>query len=94
MALGGENPFVNWAQIGLNDPIWMSIEKKFHDDGNANEFDNKLKEEMAEETSEIISLCIPKGLWKPFPKNNISFMVLAGAKGSNVNQSQISCMLG
>ena len=39
-------------------------------------------------------VCIPTGLSMPFLKNNFSMMVLTGAKGSAVNQSQISCFLG
>jgi DNA-directed RNA polymerase I subunit RPA1 len=37
---------------------------------------------------------LSKGLVKKFPKNLFSTMVLTGAKGSLVNHSQISCMLG
>ena len=39
-------------------------------------------------------VCIPNGLSQPFLRNNFSMMVLTGAKGSAVNQSQISCFLG
>ena len=42
----------------------------------------------------MIKVCIPDGLAQPFLKNNFSMMVLTGAKGSAVNQSQISCFLG
>ena len=69
----------------MKDPIRQQIERKFHDDGNADDFDQKVKGEMGDETTEIIKVCLPTGLRKPFPKNNISSMVLAGAKGSNVN---------
>lgn len=31
---------------------------------------------------------------KPFPKNCLSMMTVTGAKGSQVNFSQISCLLG
>lgn len=44
--------------------------------------------------SEVIKACLPGGLQAPFLKNNFSMMVLTGAKGSAVNQSQISCFLG
>lgn len=44
--------------------------------------------------SEVIKACIPGGLEKPFLTNHFSMMVLTGAKGSAVNQSQISCFLG
>ena len=44
--------------------------------------------------SDVIKACLPAGLQTGFPKNNFSMMVLTGAKGSSVNQSQISCFLG
>ena len=34
------------------------------------------------------------GLIKPFPHNNLQLMVNSGAKGSTVNTTQISCLLG
>ncbi|KAK9479521.1 hypothetical protein V1514DRAFT_351304 [Lipomyces japonicus] len=45
-------------------------------------------------TSEVVAKCIPDGTLKAFPKNSFMSMVLSGAKGSNVNLSQIMCMLG
>ncbi|KAK9466231.1 hypothetical protein V1512DRAFT_276670 [Lipomyces arxii] len=45
-------------------------------------------------TSEVVAKCIPDGTLKSFPKNSFMSMVLSGAKGSNVNLSQIMCMLG
>lgn len=44
--------------------------------------------------SDVIKACLPNGLESMFPKNNFSMMVSTGAKGSAVNQSQISCFLG
>ena len=44
--------------------------------------------------SNVIKVCLPDGLETPFLRNNFSIMVLTGAKGSSVNQSQISCFLG
>jgi DNA-directed RNA polymerase I subunit RPA1 len=44
--------------------------------------------------SDVIKACLPNGLEQPFLRNNFSIMVLTGAKGSSVNQSQISCFLG
>ncbi|XP_015758979.1 PREDICTED: DNA-directed RNA polymerase I subunit RPA1-like [Acropora digitifera] len=42
----------------------------------------------------INKACIPLGLLKRFPDNNLQLMVQAGAKGSSVNCMQISCLLG
>lgn len=49
------------------------------------EFDNVLKGCMGGATSKILQDCIPSGLIKKFPKNNISAMCLTGAKGGVVN---------
>ncbi|KAL9186875.1 hypothetical protein ACHAXT_010595 [Thalassiosira profunda] len=44
--------------------------------------------------SDIIKLCLPDGLAVPFPENTFGLMTTTGAKGSMVNQSQVSCSLG
>ena len=41
-----------------------------------------------------LQVCLPGGLVKPFPRNCLSMMTVTGAKGSQVNFSQISCLLG
>jgi DNA-directed RNA polymerase I subunit RPA1 len=53
-----------------------------------------MKGKMSQVTSGVLGDCIPGGLLKKFPKNNISTMVLTGAKGGLVNQTQISALLG
>ena len=42
---------------------------------------------MGDETTKILETCLPHGLWKVFPWNNLAAMVLTGAKGGEVNQS-------
>ncbi len=42
----------------------------------------------------ISGACLPKGLVKPFPSNNLQMMIQAGAKGGSVNAIQISALLG
>lgn len=44
--------------------------------------------------STIIAQTCPNGLLKPFPNNTLQLMIQSGAKGSNVNASQISSLLG
>ena len=64
-------------------------------DGQASgSLDNAYKTVFMPLTSSIISTCLPNGQYMPFPRNNLSLMVLPGAKGSGVNHSQISCCLG
>ncbi|EGC29348.1 RNA polymerase I, largest subunit [Dictyostelium purpureum] len=56
--------------------------------------DGMLKKALNTYTSKIIDTLIPGGQQKPFPKNNFSLMTVSGAKGSVVNFSQVSCLLG
>jgi len=56
--------------------------------------DGMMKSGMHETTSRIIGACLPDGQRKLFPLNNLSLMTVSGAKGSVVNFSQISCLLG
>ena len=56
--------------------------------------DSAMKGAMNKLTSKIIQSCLPQGQLIPFPHNNMSLMTVSGAKGSNVNFSQISCCLG
>eukprot|EP00535_Pseudo-nitzschia_heimii_P007277 CAMPEP_0197177440 /NCGR_PEP_ID=MMETSP1423-20130617/3038_1 /TAXON_ID=476441 /ORGANISM="Pseudo-nitzschia heimii, Strain UNC1101" /LENGTH=1717 /DNA_ID=CAMNT_0042626981 /DNA_START=139 /DNA_END=5289 /DNA_ORIENTATION=+ len=44
--------------------------------------------------SDIVKACLPSGLAVPFPANTFGIMCGTGAKGSIVNQSQVSCALG
>ena len=44
--------------------------------------------------SDIVKLCLPGGQSKPFPLNGLALMTASGAKGSAVNFSQISALLG
>lgn len=56
--------------------------------------DNAMKSKTNKVTSNIIGSCVPSELLKPFPDNNMQMMTISGAKGSSVNVSQISCLLG
>ena len=56
--------------------------------------DSAMQGSLAPLSSDIIKLCLPAGQVTRFPENKFSLMVLAGAKGSLVNHSQISCCLG
>lgn len=42
----------------------------------------------------VAQACLPAGQMKPFRKNCMALMTGTGAKGSQVNFSQISCLLG
>ncbi|XP_018426964.1 PREDICTED: DNA-directed RNA polymerase I subunit RPA1 [Nanorana parkeri] len=59
-----------------------------------NMVDLKFKEEVNGFNNEINKVCMPLGLHRRFPENNLQLMVQSGAKGSTVNTMQISCLLG
>lgn len=56
--------------------------------------DLKFKDEVNQLNNEINKVCMPLGLHRHFPENNLQMMVQSGAKGSTVNTMQISCLLG
>ncbi|KZC10083.1 PREDICTED: DNA-directed RNA polymerase I subunit RPA1 [Dufourea novaeangliae] len=56
--------------------------------------DRKYKSALDVYTNDINKTCLPAGLLKKFPENNLQLMVQSGAKGSTVNTMQISCLLG
>ena len=58
------------------------------------EVDRHYTDVLSKATNEINKACLPKGLIKTFPENNLQLMVQSGAKGSTVNTMQISCLLG
>eukprot|EP00898_Chlorokybus_atmophyticus_P009008 jgi/Chlat1/9108/Chrsp97S08381 len=85
---------------GLSDEEWgkrvrdaVSARVRSRDDAAA-ALDMKMTSALSPLTSNIIKQCIPSGQLKPFPRNCMSLMTVTGAKGSIVNFSQISAMLG
>lgn len=74
--------------------VASALRDKLHDDSAQVALDNVMKSELNKTTSNIIKQCIPQGQSKPFPQNMLALMVLSGAKGSKVNHTQISCLLG
>ncbi|KAF9107262.1 hypothetical protein BGX29_006781 [Mortierella sp. GBA35] len=56
--------------------------------------DATMKSTVNELTTSVQNACIPNGLMKKFPHNNMQAMTVSGAKGSYVNVTQISCALG
>lgn len=53
-----------------------------------------MKGKTGEIHSKVIDVCLPHGQLNNFRHNHTSLMIHAGAKGSNVNLAQISCLLG
>ncbi|WBW72626.1 DNA-directed RNA polymerase I complex large subunit Nuc1 [Schizosaccharomyces osmophilus] len=71
-----------------------NLEEVYRDDEKLQGLDATVKGKMNGLTSSVINKCIPDGLLTKFPKNHMQAMTVSGAKGSNVNVSQISCLLG
>ena len=65
-------------------------------DGNENfaALDGFMQSQLNPLASDIVKQCLPHGLAVPFPLNTFGVMTTTGAKGSIVNQSQVSCALG
>ena len=56
--------------------------------------DTVVKNTLNEETSKAPKNWLEKGLIYPFPSNRFAMMVKSGSKGSVVNQTLVTCMLG
>ncbi|KAI9736640.1 MAG: hypothetical protein M1834_000844 [Cirrosporium novae-zelandiae] len=72
----------------------IRLETVLRDDEKQAGLDNLSKGRLADVTSEVTAAVLPRGLIKPFPKNQMQTMTASGAKGSNVNANLISCNLG
>lgn len=76
------------------DDLRVRLEEILRDDYKLAGLDASVEGETNQVTTKLIKTCLPSGLVKPFPHNNMQTMTVSGAKGSNVNASQISCLLG
>lgn len=56
--------------------------------------DAAMKKRTDKASSDISGRCLPEGLIRRFPDNNLQMMIQSGAKGGTVNALQISCLLG
>lgn len=70
------------------------LEDVLRDDNKQSGLDVVTNSRTKDFTSNVIAACLPAGLVKPFPVNHMQAMTVSGAKGSDVNSSQISCLLG
>lgn len=77
-----------------NKDLRVRLEEVLRDDEKLQGLDAAMKGKMNKLTSAVIDKCIPEGLLRKFPFNHMQTMTVSGAKGSNVNVSQISCLLG
>ncbi|ODM18657.1 hypothetical protein SI65_05274 [Aspergillus cristatus] len=70
------------------------LEEVLRDDDKQGGLDSVSNARTAKLSSEITAACLPKGLVKQFPQNQMQSMTISGAKGSGVNANLISCNLG
>nr|ALK02047.1 RNA polymerase I largest subunit [Starmerella magnoliae] len=70
------------------------LEEILRDDDKLGILDAVTQNKASSVTTQVVSTCIPAGTAKKFPRNSMQTMALSGAKGSNVNVSQIMCGLG
>ncbi|EHY53700.1 hypothetical protein HRR83_003914 [Exophiala dermatitidis] len=70
------------------------LENVLRNDDQLNGLDQVYKAKVKSITDNVSKFCLPKGLRKPFPRNQMQAMTISGAKGSSVNANLISCNLG
>lgn len=97
--LGAAMEYVGLGNADKEDPATADdlrnrLEEILRDDYKLAGLDATVEGETNGVTTKLIKTCLPGGLVKPFPHNNMQTMTVSGAKGSNVNASQISCLLG
>lgn len=78
-----------------DDPEFLRrLEEILRDDQKLAILDAITQSKVNSVATSIVSKCVPGGTAKRFPVNSMQSMALSGAKGSNVNVSQIMCLLG
>lgn len=82
-------------QPGPSDPELLSrLEEVMRDDTKQEGLDVLMNKDSSDLSSAVTQACLPNGLEKHFPKNQMQSMTTSGAKGSLVNANLISCNLG
>ncbi|PHH65389.1 hypothetical protein CDD81_2493 [Ophiocordyceps australis] len=77
------------------DPLLLErLEEVMRDDKKQEGLDLLVNQGTSHITEAVQKACLPNGLEKHFPKNQMQTMTTSGAKGSRVNASLISCNLG
>lgn len=79
---------------GEDKQLLARLEGVLRSDEQLNGLDQMYNAGTKQITDAVTKACLPIGLRKPFPHNQMQAMTLSGAKGSNVNANLISCNLG
>lgn len=83
------------TQVGSEDKeLQVRLESVLRNDEQLNGLDQMYNAGTKQITEAVTKACLPVGLRKPFPQNQMQAMTISGAKGSNVNANLISCNLG
>ncbi|KAF8522225.1 hypothetical protein BU17DRAFT_45191 [Hysterangium stoloniferum] len=70
------------------------LEDVLREDEKMANLDRHVQKKMAVHMRSITDACMPHGLLRQFPDNNMQTMTVSGAKGSSTNANLISCGLG
>lgn len=85
----------NQPDITGSDPLLLErLEEVMRDDSKQEGLDHVVNERSRILSGDVTRACLPLGLEKQFPKNQMQSMTTSGAKGSGVNANLISCNLG
>jgi len=86
--------FVGLSPKAEKAALISKLRKVIRDDKELGKLDNAMKSDTNKLTTAVLDSCLPHALQRKFPANHMSLMTQSGAKGSNVNLSQITCLLG
>ncbi|KAI6249121.1 DNA-directed RNA polymerase I subunit rpa1 [Erysiphe necator] len=78
----------------IHSELTSRLQAVLRDDSKQAGLDMMMNKRSGELSSAITLACLPSGLVKQFPKNQMQNMTVSGAKGSAVNANLISCNLG
>ncbi|KAI0014813.1 beta and beta-prime subunits of DNA dependent RNA-polymerase [Xylariomycetidae sp. FL0641] len=82
-------------EITSTDPLLLErLEEVMRDDSKQEGLDRMMNQAAQQVSTGVTMACLPAGLQKQFPKNQMQSMTISGAKGSPVNANLISCNLG
>ncbi|KAI1007284.1 DNA-directed RNA polymerase I subunit [Podosphaera aphanis] len=84
----------NLNPSSTNPELLRRLQDVLRDDSKQAGLDMMMNKRSGELSSAITLACLPSGLVKQFPKNQMQNMTVSGAKGSAVNANLISCNLG
>ncbi|KAI1320068.1 beta and beta-prime subunits of DNA dependent RNA-polymerase [Xylariaceae sp. FL0255] len=83
------------SDVDDTSPILLErLEEVFRDGSKQEDLERMVNAGCGTLSTAVTMACLPVGLTKQFPKNQMQSMTISGAKGSPVNANLISCNLG